>query len=183
MMTLPEQQYLKQVLRSSEEIRWSGRPVPELFTVGSVMALMGGVVVLALCVGWVWLSLSVGWEFGLCSLPAWWAAGFLLSSPWRHRRGQRRTLLLVTTERVMCISSGWFGRLHMESWVLKPGLLQRYTVQEDCSGDLVFGYNMQVRANPKFEGRSVPFGLQSVPQVEQVAQLIQELCKNHDNDR
>lgn len=176
MMTLPEQQYLQQVLRSREEIRWSGRPVPELFTVGTVMSMMGGVVVLALCVGWVLLSLSVGWAFGFCSLPAWWAAWFLLSAPWRHRRGQRRTLLLVTTERVMVIAPGWFGRLGMEGWELKPGLLQRFTVQEDGSGDLIFGYNMQVRANAGYEGRSVPYGLQSVPQVEQVAQLIQKLC-------
>lgn len=176
MMTLPEQQYLQQALRSGEEIRWSGRPVSQLWTVGTVMAIMGGVVVLALCVGWVWLSLSVGWEFGLCSLPAWWAAWFLLSAPWRHRRGQRRTLLLVTTERVMVIAPGWFGRLQMDGWVLKPGLLQRYTVLEDGSGDLIFGYNMQLRANLRHEGRSVPFGLQSVPQVELVAQLIQELC-------
>ena len=29
MMTLPEQQYLQQVLRSGEKIRWQGRPVPE----------------------------------------------------------------------------------------------------------------------------------------------------------
>lgn len=182
MMTLAEQQYLQQVLRSREEIRWQGRPVPELFTVGTVMALMGGVVVLALCVGWVWLSLSVGWEFGLCSLPAWWAAWFLLSAPWRHRRGLRRTLLQVTTERVMCISPGFLGRLGMESWVLKPGLLQRYTVQEDGSGDLIFGYNMQVRST-RHTGRSVPFGLQAVPDVEHVATLIQELCKNNDDAR
>lgn len=176
MMTPAEQQYLQQIRRSREEICWLGRPVPELFTVGTVMSMMGGVVVLALCMGWVWLSLSAGWEFGLCSLPAWWAAWFLLSAPWRHRRGQRLTLLLVTTERVMCISPGWFGRLSMECWELKPGLLQRFTVQEDGRGDLIFGYNMQVRANAGYEGRSVPYGLQAVPQVEQVARLIQKLC-------
>ena len=48
MMTLPEQQYLQQELRSSEEIRWRGRPAPELFTVDTVMSMLGGVLALAI---------------------------------------------------------------------------------------------------------------------------------------
>ena len=182
MMTLPEQQYLQQELRRSEEIRWRGRPAPELFTVDTVMSMLGGVLALAICAGWVWLAREVGWGFGLCSLPAWWGTYLLLSAPWRHRRRLRRTLLLVTTERVMLLYPGWTGRVKMDGWKLRPGLLQRYTVQEDGSGDLIFGYNMQVRST-RHTGRSVPFGLQAVPDVEHVATLIQELCKNNDDAR
>lgn len=182
MMTLPEQQYLQQELRSSEEIRWRGRPAPELFTVDTVMSMLGGVLALAICVGWVWLARELGWGFGVCSLPAWWGTYLLLSAPWRHRRQLRRTLLLVTTERVMLLYPGWTGRVKMDGWKLRPGLLQRYTVQEDGSGDLIFGYNMQVGSSCH-TGRTVPFGLQSVPEVEHVATLIQELCKNDDDSR
>ena len=135
-MTLPEQQYLQQVLRSGEEIRWSGRPVPQLWTVDAVMALMGGVVSLAVAIGWLCFAWPRSWELALCSLPVWAGSLTLLSAPWRWCHRQKRSLLLLTNQRVMVVAPGWTGRLQMDGWTLKPGLLKRYTVQEDGSGDL-----------------------------------------------
>ena len=170
MMTLPEQQYLQQVLRSGEEIRWSGRPVPQLWTVDSVMAMMGGVVSLAVAIGWLCFAWPRSWELALCSLPVWAGSFTLLSAPWRWCHRQKRSLLLLTNQRVMVVAPGWSGRLQMDGWTLKPGLLKRYTVQEDGSGDLIFGYNAQIRSR----WGKVPFGLQSVPDIEYVARLIQD---------
>lgn len=163
---------LLKALLPGEELRWSGRPVPQLWTVDAVMATMGGVVALGIAIGWLCFAWPRSWELALCSLPVWAGALLLLSAPWRWCHRQKRSLLLLTNQRVMVVTPGCSGRLQMDGWMLKSGLLKRYTVQEDGSGDLIFGYNAQFRCR----WGKVPFGLQAVPQVELVAQLIQELC-------
>ena len=103
-----------------------------------------------------------------------WGIGLgLLSSPWRLREVERRSVYLLTSKRAVVLCPTVFRfRPTEQEYPLQPGMLKEVKEERDGSGNLVFDYAVRHTKNGvHYE----PKGFLHVPQVRRVEAALREL--------
>jgi len=109
----------------------------------------------------------------LLFLVPFWVVGYgLVSSPWRERERDRRTIYLLTNRRVLLLRPSDFRLLPVEfEYVLKPGMILDVTEKRDGSGSIVLEY---VERSTRNGVHLIPRGFLHVPQVRRVEEILRQ---------
>ncbi len=116
-----------------------------------------------------WLTLF------LLLLPFWAAGIGVAISPFWRRKRVNNTLYVVTNRRaIIAQPSPFLLQPETRTWYLEPGLVKSVYAQSDGCGDIVFDYR---KVRTKHGWRDVPEGFLSVPELDRVNALLQELIE------
>lgn len=179
-LTLAEREQVEAAMGSDKQVLWAGRPVAKTWTLESVLAVCSGV---AACgfMGFVAHQFLGGdcvadWLFRLvfcCALlPFAVTILWQLLTPWRQLRRLRNTAYLLTAQQAMVLEPGWFGKRKLSIYPVQPGMVKERNVAQDGSGSLVFAYR---EVQGKHGTRQVQQGFLNIPQVQQVAEMLDSL--------
>lgn len=179
-LTLAEREQVEAAMGSDKQVLWAGRPVAKAWTLESVLAVCSGV---AACgfMGFVVHQFLGGdcvadWLFRLvfcCALlPFAVTILWQLLTPWRQLRRLRNTAYLLTAQQAMVLEPGWFGKRKLSIYPVQPGMVKERNVAQDGSGSLVFAYR---EVQGKHGTRQVQQGFLNIPQVQQVAEMLDSL--------
>ena len=169
-----DRQMVEANLMQKEEVLWVGKPIPRLFSAGSLGSFIFSLPWLAFISFWTFMAAQTSLAFAAFSIPFWCIGIGLFSSPWWGLRKQKRTVLVITNRRAMELYPGFFGAMKSHVWPLEPGMVKSCTVRKDGSGDLILGYEER---HGKHGTRMVAQGFINVPEVRRVEQFLYELTE------
>lgn len=161
-------------LMRDEELLWVGKPVPRLFSVGSVVTFLFSLFWLGFIAFWTRGAAEGGAIFACFSIPFWCVGLCLFLSPLWNLRTQKRTVYLITARRAMEVYPGLFGVVKSRVWPLEAGMVKSCTMRKDGSGDLVLGYEYR---RGKHGTHTIPGGFMNVPDARRVEQFLYELTE------
>lgn len=179
-LTLAEREQVEAAMGSDKQVLWAGRPVAKAWTLESALAVCSGVVACGF-MGFVAHQFLGGdcvadWLFRLvfcCALlPFAVTILWQLLTPWRQLRRLRNTAYLLTAQQAMVLEPGWFGKRKLSIYPVQPGMVKERNVAQDGSGSLVFAYR---EVQGKHGTRQVQQGFLNIPQVQQVAEMLDSL--------
>ncbi len=179
-LTLAEREQVEAAMGSDKQVLWAGRPVAKAWTLESALAVCSGVVACGF-MGFVAHQFLGGvcvadWLFRLvfcCALlPFAVTILWQLLTPWRQLRRLRNTAYLLTAQQAMVLEPGWFGKRKLSIYPVQPGMVKERNVAQDGSGSLVFAYR---EVQGKHGTRQVQQGFLKIPQVQQVAEMLDSL--------
>ena len=173
-LSLADRQMVECNLMQKEEVLWVGKPIPRLFSAGSLGSFIFSLPWLAFISFWTFMAAQASLAFAAFSLPFWCIGIGLFSSPWWGLRKQKRTVQVITNRRAMELYPGFFGSMKSHVWPLEPGMVKSCTVRKDGSGDLVLGYEER---HGKHGTRTVAQGFMNVPEVRRLEQFLYELTE------
>lgn len=179
-LTLSERERVEAAMGSDKQVLWAGRPVTKVWTLESALAVCSGVVACGFMGFVVHQFLGedsvANWLFCLifcCALlPFAVTILWQLLTPWRQLRRLRNTAYLLTAQQAMVLEPGWFGKRKLSIYPVQPGMVKERNVAQDGSGSLVFAYREGQR---KHGTRQVQQGFLNIPQVQQVAEMLDSL--------
>ena len=169
-----DRQMVEANLMQKEEVLWVGKPIPRLFSAGSLGSFIFSLPWLAFISFWTFMAAQTSLAFAAFSIPFWCIGIGLFSSPWWGLRKQKRTVLVITNRRAMELYPGFFGAMKSHVWPLEPGMVKSCTVRKDGSGDLILDYEER---HGKHGTRMVAQGFMNVPEVRRVEQFLYELTE------
>lgn len=106
-------------------------------------------------------------------IPFWVIGLGLLSSPWRLRAVDRRTVYLLTSKRAVVLRPSEFRfRPTQKEYPLRQGMVKEVKEKRDDSGNLILDYDVRHTKNGL---HYVPKGFLYVPQVLRVEAALREL--------
>ena len=173
-LSLADRQMVENNLMQQEELLWVGKPIPRLFSAGSLATFLFSLPWLGFIAFWTWGAAQGSAIFACFSIPFWCVGIGLFCSPWWTQRTQKRTVLVITDRRAMEIYPGLFGAVKSRVWPLEPGMVQSCTVRKDGSGDLILGHEVRYSRNGTHE---VARGFMNVPEVRRVEQFLYDLTQ------
>ena len=100
-LTLPDRQMVENNLMQQEELLWVGKPIPRLFSAGSLATFLFSLPLLGFVIFWTWGAAQGSAIFACFSIPFWCVGIGLFCSPWWTQRTQKRTVLVITNRRAM----------------------------------------------------------------------------------
>ena len=169
-----DRQMVEANLMQKEEVLWVGKPIPRLFSAGSLGSFIFSLPWLAFISFWTYMAAQASLAFAAFSLPFWCIGIGLFSSPWWGLRKQKRTVQVITNRRAMELYPGIFGSFKSHVWPLEPGMVKSCTVRKDGSGDLILGYETRHSKNGT---HTVSQGFMNVPEVRRLEQFLYELTE------
>ena len=173
-LSLADRQMVEVNLMQKEEVLWVGKPIPRLFSAGSLGSFIFSLPWLAFISFWTFMAAQASLAFAAFSLPFWCIGIGLFASPWWGLRKQKRTVLVITNRRAMELYPGFFGSMKSHVWPLEPGMVKSCTVRKDGSGDLILGYETRHSKNGT---HTVAQGFMNVPEVRRLEQFLYELTE------
>ena len=173
-LSFADRQMVECNLMQKEEVLWVGKPIPRLFSAGSLGSFIFSLPWLAFISFWTFMAAQDSLIFAAFSIPFWCIGIGLFSSPWLGLRKQKRTVLVITNRRAMELYPGFFGSMKSHVWPLEPGMVKSCTVRKDGSGDLILGYETRHSKNGT---HTVEQGFMNVPEVRRVEQFLYELTE------
>lgn len=173
-LSLADRQMVECNLMQKEEVLWVGKPIPRLFSAGSLGSFIFSLPWLAFISFWTFMAAQDNLIFAAFSIPFWCIGIGLFSSPWWGLRKQKRTVQVITNRRAMELYPGFFGAMKSHVWLLEPGMVKSCTVRKDGSGDLILGYEER---HGKHGTHTVAQGFMNVPEVRRVEQFLYELTE------
>ena len=173
-LSFADRQMVEVNLMQKEEVLWVGKPIPRLFSAGSLGSFIFSLPWLAFVGFWTWGASQASALFACFSIPFWCIGLGLASSPWWGLRKQKHTVLVITNRRAMELYPGFFGAMKSHVWPLEPGMVKSCTVRKDGSGDLILGYETRHSKNGT---HTVAQGFMNVPDVRRVEQFLYELTE------
>lgn len=173
-LSLADRQMVEVNLMQKEEVLWVGKPIPRLFSAGSLGSFIFSLPWLAFISFWTFMAAQSSLVFAAFSIPFWCIGIGLFSSPWWGLRRQKRTVLVITNRRAMELYPGIFGAMKSRVWPLDAGMVKSCTVRKDGSGDLILGYESRHSKNGT---HTVAQGFMNVPEVRRVEQFLYELTE------
>ncbi|MDO5465174.1 MAG: hypothetical protein Q4F40_09580 [Akkermansia sp.] len=179
-LDVSDREWVESVLQADEELlllckpqvrlwRWEYTPI----TLFSILWL-GGVAtisIFALCKSIDQLSEEPGILLLLLFFVPFWVLGIgMLSTPWRMRALDRRTVYLLTNRRAVVLRPSDFRFLPTQKdYPLEHGMIKEVQEKGDGSGSLVFGYEVQ---QTKGGENYLPVGFLHVPQLQRVKDIL-----------
>ena len=173
-LSLADRQMVEANLMQKEEVLWVGKPIPRLFSAGSLGSFIFSLPWLAFISFWTFMAAQTSLAFAAFSIPFWCIGIGLFSSPWWGLRKQKRTVQVITNRRAMELYPGFFGSMKSHVWPLEPGMVKSCTVRKDGSGDLILGYETRHSKNGT---HTVAQGFMNVPEVRRLEQFLYELTE------
>ena len=173
-LSFADRQMVECNLMQKEEVLWVGKPIPRLFSAGSLGSFIFSLPWLAFISFWTCMAAQASLAFAAFSLPFWCIGIGLFSSPWWGLRKQKRTVQVITNRRAMELYPGFFGSMKSHVWPLEPGMVKSCTVRKDGSGDLILGYETRHSKNGT---HTVAQGFMNVPEVRRLEQFLYELTE------
>lgn len=173
-LSFADRQMVECNLMQKEEVLWVGKPIPRLFSAGSLGAFIFSLPWLAFISFWTFMAAQASLIFAAFSIPFWCIGIGLFSSPWWGLRKQKRTVQVITNRRAMELYPGFFGSMKSHVWPLEPGMVKSCTVRKDGSGDLILGYETRHSKNGT---HTVAQGFMNVPEVRRLEQFLYELTE------
>lgn len=173
-LSYEERQMVENNLMRDEELLWVSKPVPRLFSAGSLGSFLFSLPWLGFIAFWTWGAAQGSAIFACFSIPFWCVGLGLFLSPWWNLRTQKRTVYLITSRRAMEVYPGLFGAVKNRVWPLESGMVESCTVRKDGSGDLVLGYEERHSRNGS---HTVSRGFMNVPDVRRVEQFLYDLTE------
>ena len=179
-LTLAEREQVEAAMGSDKIVLWAGRPVAKLWTAESVVPMIGGLVAggvlfLFLCnfFGGNWPADGVFLSLLSCVvIPIFCVVLWQILTPWRQLRRLRRTAYLLTPQLALVLEPAWFGKRKLTSYPVLPGMVKAREAEPDGSGSLIFAYRVVPGKNGS---RQIPQGFLNIPQVQQVAEMLDSL--------
>jgi len=169
-------------LYRDEHVTWSAQPQPGRLARKAWPIVLFGIPWTAFAVFWVAMA-STGMRaarpagafsliFPLFGLPFVLIGIGMLTSPWWLRRQAGRTVYVLTNQRAVILSRGWFGRISVRSFA-PAGLVDlRRNQYPDGSGDLIFTQDIRRNNNGNSQ---VSVGFLGVDDVKSVEEKIRTL--------
>ena len=115
------------------------------------------------------------WTLFLLLVPFWAAGIGMAVSPFWRRKRVDNTLYVVTNRRaIVGQPSPFLLQPETRTWYLEPGLVKSVYAQAAGCGDIVFDYR---KVRTKHGWRDEPEGFLSVPELDRVHTLLQELIE------
>ena len=168
-------------LYRDERVTWSAQPLPGRLARQAWPMVLFGLPWTAFAIFWVTMA-SRGVSasnhggafifFPLFGLPFILIGIGMLSSPFWLRRQAGRTLYVLTNQRAIILSRGWFGRISVRSFAPEGLSDLRRNQYADGSGDLDF--TQDIRRNNDGNSR-VSVGFLGVAEVKSVEEQIRAL--------
>ena len=106
--------------------------------------------------------------------PFWLVALVMISVPLRYRFRMSRTLYVLTDKRAVVFEQLSLWRNRCVCWPLFPGLVKKVAKEGHDLGSLIFDYELRWKFGRKVRREPMPVGFLSVPQPEQVRQMLEE---------
>ncbi len=173
-LSFADRQMVEVNLMQNEEVLWVGKPIPRLFSAGSLGSFIFSLPWLAFISFWTFMAAQSSLVFAAFSIPFWCIGIGLFSSPWWGLRRQKRTVLVITNRRAMELYPGIFGAMKSHVWPLDAGMVKSCTVRKDGSGDLILGYETRHGKNGTHTEAQ---GFMNVPEVRRLEQFLYELTE------
>jgi hypothetical protein len=176
------QRLIDSELYRDERVTWSAQPLPGRMARKAWPTLLFGLPWTAFAVFWVIMA-SRGIRgagpsgmfslfFPLFGVPFILIGIVLLSSPWWLRRQATRTAYVLTNQRAIILSRGWFGRLSVRSFAPEGLTDLRRNQSPDGSGGLIF--TQGIRRNNDYN-YLISVGFLGVDHVKSVEEQIRAL--------
>ena len=176
-----DRDWVESVLQADEELllvckpqvrlwRWEYTPMT-LFSI-VWLGCVATISIFALCKSIDQLSEEPGILLLLLFFVPFWVLGIgMLSTPWRMRALDRRTVYLLTSKRAVVLRPSDFRFLPTQKdYPLEHGMIKEVQEQGDGSGSLVFDYEVQ---HTKSGDNFLPVGFLHVPQLQRVKDILQ----------
>ena len=179
-LTLAEREQVEAAMVSDKQVLWFGRPVAKAWTLSSALSALSGVVACGF-LGYVanqFLGAGCKSDLTFCLIFCCFLTPFIIVAlsqllmPWRQLRRLRNTAYLLTAQQAMVLEPGWFGKRKLSIYPVQPGMVKERNVAQDGSGSLVFAYREE---QGKHGTRQVQQGFLNIPQVQQVAEMLDSL--------
>jgi len=176
------QRLIDSELYRDERVSWSAQPLPGRLARKAWPMVLFGIPWTAFAVFWVTMAshgIRAAGSSGIFSLffplfgvPFILVGLGMLSSPWWLRRQAARTAYVLTNQRAIILSHGWFGRLSVRSFAPEGLSDLRRNQYADGSGDLIFTQDIRRNNN----GNShISVGFLGVGDVKSVEEHIRAL--------
>ena len=136
-LSFADRQMVEVNLMQKEEVLWVGKPIPRLFSAGSLGSFIFSLPWLAFVAFWTWGASQASALFACFSIPFWCIGLGLASSPWLGLRKQKRTVLVITNRRA-CFS------LHTETSI-SPRNTMKHTPNFSSSGRTEQDFLIKIR--------------------------------------
>ena len=168
-----------------ERITWSAQPLAGRVARKGWPIVLFGIPWTAFSVFWITMAargtmqtghLGVFSFFPLFGLPFVLIGIGMLTSPWWLRRQAGRTAYVLTNQRAIILSRGWFGRISVRSFAPEGLGDLRRNQYADGSGDLIFTQDFRRNNNGT---SNIPVGFLGVDDVKSVEAQIRALIANN----
>jgi len=180
------QRLIDSELQRDERVTWSAQPLPGRLARKAWPIVLFGLPWTAFAVFWVTMAshgIRAAGSSGIFSLffplfgvPFILVGLGMLSSPWWLRRQAARTAYVLTNQRAIILSRGWFGRISVRSFAPEGLGDLRRNQYADGSGDLIFTQDFRRNNNGT---SNIPVGFLGVDDVKSVEAQIRALIANH----
>ena len=176
------QRLIDSELQRDERVTWSAQPLPGRLSRTAWPIVLFGIPWTAFAVFWVAMASrgmhgarsSDGFSlfFPLFGVPFVLVGLGMLTSPFWLRRQAGRTVYVLTNQRAIILSRGWFGKISVRSFAPEGLSDLRRNQYADGSGDLIFTQDLRRNNN----GNSyVAVGFLGVADVKSVEEQIRAL--------
>lgn len=139
---------LQSEIRSDEQLVWSDQPIPRPFSCGSIgLMVMGIPFTVVPLIGIGALSVTafarspapmLGGCFSLFAIPFLLAGIGMLTSPIWISLSMKNSIYAITTQRVLLVRKGFFGRRIIQSYSPEQLTRMERTERPGGTGDLIF---------------------------------------------
>lgn len=165
---------LHQVLQDDERVVLVAKPRVTMHLSDVVNNTMPGWVLAAFLGAGAYMFGQHWWVVVALFSPFWLVALVMISVPLRYRVRMSRTLYVLTDKRAVVFEQLSLWRNRCVCWPLFPGLVKKVAKEGHDLGSLIFDYELRWKFGRKVRREPMPVGFLSVPQPEQVRQMLEE---------
>ncbi len=144
--TVDERQMIENSLLRGEELLWTGKPVPRLWTPASIIMMLTGIVFLSFDCTIFFFVMGADIEMLLFAIPFIVVGSLLIASPWIGLGWQKRHMYALTNRRALVFRCLFWKLNQMVFPVAKVMLIDR-KVSSAGLVSLVLGKSTIVRTN------------------------------------
>lgn len=195
-LPLETETMLRAELNHTEKLLWTGQPLPNRSTGGSLLLVIMGIPWTAFCVFWEAMAISIAiharnfptsasttvsssiipYLFPLWGIPFILIGVGMLTAPYWMRRKAQKIVYALTDERGLILTPTWRGGVSVRS-ISPENLTDRTRNQNsDGSGSLLFNRVTVTRHSAGPDGRAyeVPIGFEHIADVRDVEMLMEK---------
>jgi hypothetical protein len=145
-LTMAERQMIENSLLRGEELLWTGKPVPRLWTPASIIMMLTGIVFLSFDCTIFFFVMGADIEMLLFAIPFIVVGSLLIASPWIGLGWQKRHMYALTNRRAL-VFRYMFWKHHQMAFPVDKVMLIDRKVPAAGLVSLVLGKSTMVRTN------------------------------------